>query len=64
MELEETKAEVYEIWAVINRAFEQIIGALAKLENKGVLNGDYARAEHHCKRPVGQDQLPDSHRCK
>ena len=46
MELEETKAEVYEIWAVINRAFEQIIGALAKLENKGVLNGDYAQDQN------------------
>jgi hypothetical protein len=32
MELHETKAEVYETWAVMNRAFEQIISALAKLE--------------------------------
>ena len=31
-ELEQVKAEVYETWAVINRAFEQIITALDKLE--------------------------------
>jgi len=41
MELEETKAEVYEMWAVINRAFEQIIGGLEKLQKKGVLADDY-----------------------
>ena len=43
MELEELKAEVYETWAVINRAFEQIITALDKMEKKGVLNGDYVQ---------------------
>ena len=40
-ELHETKAEVYETWAVINRAFERIITALAKLEKTGVLKWDY-----------------------
>ena len=42
MELHETKADVYETWAVINRAFEQIISALNKLEKTGVLKWDYA----------------------
>jgi hypothetical protein len=40
MELEETKAEIYETWAVINRAFEQIIAGLEKLQKKGVLPDD------------------------
>lgn len=40
---DKTKAEIYETLAVINRAFEQIIGALAKLEKMGVLNGDYVQ---------------------
>ena len=43
MELHETKAEVYETWAAINRAFERIITALAKLENMGVLDSDYVQ---------------------
>jgi hypothetical protein len=43
MELHETKAEVYETWAVINRAFEQILSALDKLEKRGVLKGDYVQ---------------------
>ena len=43
MELEEIKADVYETWAVINRAFEQIIAALDKLEKRGVLRGDYVQ---------------------
>lgn len=43
MELEQIKAEVYETWAVINRAFEQIITALGKLEKRGVLRGDYVQ---------------------
>lgn len=34
MELEQSKADVYETWAVINRAFEQIITALDKLEKR------------------------------
>jgi hypothetical protein len=40
-ELHETKAEVFETWAVINRAFEQIITALDKLEKRGVLKWEY-----------------------
>jgi len=40
-ELHETKADVYETWAVINRAFEQIISGLGMLQKKGVLNDDY-----------------------
>jgi hypothetical protein len=43
MELEQVKADVYETWAVINRAFEQIITALDKLEKRGVLKGDYVQ---------------------
>lgn len=42
-QLEQVKADVYETWAVINRAFEQIITALDKLEKKGVLKGDYVQ---------------------
>jgi hypothetical protein len=42
MELEQSKAEIYETWAAINRAFEQIISALAKLQRMGVLSDDYA----------------------
>lgn len=42
-ELHETKADVYETWAVINRAFEQIISAMAKLEQIGVLHEDYVQ---------------------
>ena len=41
LELEQMKADVYETWAVINRAFEQIITALNKLEKTGVLKWDY-----------------------
>lgn len=40
-ELHETKADVYETWAVINRAFEQVITALDKLQKRGVLKWDY-----------------------
>ena len=43
VELEQVKADVYETWAVINRAFEQIITALDKLEKRGVLKGDYVQ---------------------
>lgn len=43
MELEETKADIYETWATINRAFEQIISALNKLEKRGVLSDDYVQ---------------------
>jgi hypothetical protein len=41
LELHEIKADVYETWAVMNRAFEQIITALNKLEKTGVLKWDY-----------------------
>ena len=41
LELHETKADVYETWAVMNRAFERIITALDKLEKTGVLKWDY-----------------------
>jgi hypothetical protein len=40
-ELEQVKADVYETWGVINRAFEQIVTALHKLEKTGVLKWDY-----------------------
>jgi hypothetical protein len=42
-QLEQVKADVYETWAVINRAFEQIITALDKLQKRGVLTGDYVQ---------------------
>ena len=42
-ELHETKAGVYETWAVVNRAFEQIINALDKLQKIGVLSDDYVQ---------------------
>jgi hypothetical protein len=43
-ELEQVKADVYETWAVINRAFEHILTALNKLQKTGVLKWDYV---HH-----------------
>lgn len=43
MQLEQVKADVYETWAVINRAFEQVITALERLEKRGVLSGDYVQ---------------------
>jgi hypothetical protein len=43
VELEQVKADVYETWALINRAFEQIITALDKLKTRGVLTGDYVQ---------------------
>jgi hypothetical protein len=39
----ETKAGIYETWAVVNRAFEQIVNALDKLQKIGVLSGDHAQ---------------------
>ena len=39
---DETKAEIYEAMAVINRAFAQITSTLYKMESKGVLAEDYA----------------------
>jgi len=46
MGLHETKAEVYETWAVINRAFEQIISGLEKLQKIGVLTDDYVQDQN------------------
>lgn len=43
MELHQTKADVYETWGIINRAFEQIISALDKLQKRGVLSDDYVQ---------------------
>ena len=43
MELDETKAEIFEALAVINRAFQQIIGAMAKLEAKGMVSADFVQ---------------------
>jgi hypothetical protein len=43
-ELEQMKANVYDAWAVINRSFEQIVTALNKMENTGLLKWDYV---HH-----------------
>jgi len=42
---DETKAEVYEALAVINRAFAQITSTLYKMESKGVLAEDYAYSQ-------------------
>ncbi len=42
-QLEQVKADVYETWAAINRAFEHIITALDKLQARGVLKGDYVQ---------------------
>jgi hypothetical protein len=39
MELHEAKAEVYEPWSVINRAFEEIISALNKPQKMRGGNG-------------------------
>lgn len=43
LELHETKAEVFATWAAINRAFEQIVSALYKLQKLGVLSDDYVQ---------------------
>ena len=42
---DETKAEIYEAIAVINRAFAQITSTLYKMESKGVLAEDYAYSQ-------------------
>jgi GMP synthase PP-ATPase subunit len=39
---DETKAEIYEAMAVINRSFAQITTALYKLEAQGVVGDDYS----------------------
>src|SRR5262249_30723919 len=41
MEPEEAKAEVYEAMAALNRAFQQIAGALTSLEARGMISPDY-----------------------
>jgi predicted transcriptional regulator len=42
-DLHETKAGIYETWAAVNRAFEQIANALGMLQKIGVLNIDHAQ---------------------
>jgi hypothetical protein len=70
-ELHETKAEVFETWAVINRSFEQIISALEKLEKTGVLKWDdihkqsvitndlWAKINSHIMEAVGRREADD-----
>ncbi|HEY2915190.1 MAG TPA: hypothetical protein VGK21_17630 [Candidatus Angelobacter sp.] len=70
-ELHETKADVFETLAVINRAFEQIITALGKLEKIGVLKWDYmhnqsvitndlwAKTNSHIMTEVGRREADD-----
>lgn len=70
-ELHETKAEVYETWAGINRAFEQVISALDKLQKMGVISDDYvqdqdtltndlwARINSHLMKEVGAREQDD-----
>ena len=43
LEPEEVKADIYEGLAVINRAFQQIIGIIGKLQTKGVVSPDYVQ---------------------
>jgi len=42
---DETKAEIYEALAAINRAFAQITATLYRLESKGALGEDYAYSQ-------------------
>jgi len=42
---DETKAEIYEAMAIINRAFAQIMATLYKMESKCVLAEDYAYSQ-------------------
>ena len=42
-ELHETKADVYETWGVINRAFERIMSGLGMLQKAGILKADYVQ---------------------
>jgi hypothetical protein len=66
-ELEQVKADVYETWGVINRAFEQIVTALHKLEKTGVLKWDYvhnqsdlwAKINSHVMTEVGRREADD-----
>jgi len=46
IELHEAKAEVYETWAVINRAFKEIISGLEKLQKMRVLTDDYVQDQN------------------
>jgi len=41
LELHEIKADVYETWGAMNRAFEQIISAFNRLHKRGVSSDDY-----------------------
>jgi hypothetical protein len=43
LDLHEMKAQVYETWGLINRAFEQIVSALYKLQKLGLLHEDYVQ---------------------
>lgn len=55
---DETKAEIYEAIAVINRAFAQITSTLYKMESKGVLAEDYAYSQElPLKRDSSANQL-------
>jgi len=70
-ELHETKADVFETWAVINRSFEKIITALDKLQKTGVLKWDYvhnqsvttndlwAKINSHIMEAVGRREADD-----
>lgn len=70
-ELEQVKADVYETWGVINRAFEQIVTAFHKLEKTGVLKWDYvhnqsvitndlwAKINSHIMEEVGRREADD-----
>jgi len=70
-ELEQVKADVYETWGVINRAFEQIVTALHKMEKTGVLKWDdvhkqsvitndlWARINSHIMEAVGRREADD-----
>ncbi|HMC30044.1 MAG TPA: hypothetical protein VKL99_04360 [Candidatus Angelobacter sp.] len=44
-ETNENKAGIYEALAVINRGFEQIIGAIYKLQTLGVVFDEYVEAQ-------------------
>jgi len=45
-ELHEMKADVYETWGSINRAFEQIISALYRLGELSILHADYIQDQN------------------
>jgi hypothetical protein len=62
MALHETKAEIFDTWTVINRAFEQIISGLEKLQKMGVLSDDYEQARTRSLTICGQRSIPRSSR--